>query len=282
MMCTHPIMAWKLAIRWTIGDVGRRGFDALALSIESAIKLFGPEAAFAVSVNTIGILEAQRRVGSIADRVSWRRADGHTPHWLAPYLDPNYAEGVAWKFVPVRLFPDHHELSLDNDVILWDIPPSIDTWLSDGDSCLIAEDVSACFGKFERLCGPKPFNSGIRGLLPGYDFESELHALLRLNPVIMSSEVDEQGLQAAAMSLQKRRVLTLSEVTITGAFPPHLPNLGRCGAHFVGVNAKKLPWHYLGRSGEEYVQENWDRHLETVTRLVKTCRLWENRKPAFS
>jgi hypothetical protein len=48
-------------------------------------------------------------------------------------------------------------------------------------------------------------------------------------------------------------------VTICGPFPPHVQRLGRCGAHFVGLNAKRLTWSYQGRPGDAYVRENWQR-----------------------
>jgi hypothetical protein len=212
---------------------------------------------------------ACRRVGPVAAGVEWFRTDHEMAHWISRYLNPGYAEGVAWKFAPFRVFPHCHELCLDNDVILWGLPPSMAEWLAESNSCLIAEDVDACFGNFAHLCAREPRNSGIRGLPPGFDLEETVRRLLEQNPVVLRSELDEQGLQVAALTRGRHHVVSLSEVTICSPFPPHLPFLGEYGAHFVGVNAKKLSWEYLGRSGEQFKYEHWDRHLDEVLRRVR-------------
>lgn len=255
-----------LAIRWTVGDVSSRGFDALALSVRGAQALFGPETTYSISVNTVPVEQVQFHLGGLADGVSWHCADGKAPAWLTErYLDSAYAEGVAWKFAPVRLFPDRHELALDNDVILWEIPPSVEKWLGDSDATLIAEDVKPAFGIFAPLCPDGGRNSGIRGLPPGYDLESALRRQLEEKPVRLTSELDEQGLQVAVLTSGKHYVTTLDEVTICSPIPPHLPHFGHCGAHFVGLNAKTLPWEWNGKSGERYIHEHWDRCLPDLT-----------------
>jgi hypothetical protein len=48
-----------------------------------------------------------------------------------------------------------------------------------------------------------------------------------------------------------------------------LLELGTCGAHFVGVNSKTLPWSWNGRSGEEYVHQYWDWKKPEVLRLLR-------------
>jgi hypothetical protein len=231
----------RLAVRWTIGDVSSRGFELLTLSIAGARKVFGSDATCVVCVNTIGVDCAQARIGPIAREVEWHDSTCEIPQWLGPYLDPNLAEGVAWKFAPPRLFPDLHVLSLDNDVILWRMPATIRDWLQEADSLLIAEDVLACHGKFAHLCPREPRNSGIVGIPPHYDRGFHLRALLGEAGVRLSSETDEQGLQVAMVTSTKHRVVSVREVTICGYFPPHLPELGSCGAHFVGVNVKQHP-----------------------------------------
>ena len=259
-----------VGIRWTIGDVSPRGFEALRLSIWGAWNAFGPEAAYVVFVNTISCEEACARVGPVPKAVEWREA-GEAPAFLRAHLDHGMAEGVAWKFAPLRCFPDRWELALDNDCILWEIPDSIRRWLEAGDpdTCVLEEDVKRCLGQFEDLCGPEAYNTGIRGLPPGFDLGVALQEALTLRPVTLRSELDEQGLQAAALSLRKPPLLvTLGEVTICSPFWPHRPHPGPFGAHFVGLNARELPWRYYDRPAVECIAENWQRHRDDLYRRV--------------
>jgi hypothetical protein len=250
-----------IGVRWTIGDVSAQGFAALRLSIWGAARLFGPRARYLVGVNTVEPAEAARRCGAVPAAVEWRRCDGDVPAFLLRRLDEGFAEGVAWKLAPVRLFPDAHELALDNDCILWSMPPAVAAWLGSGErrGCLLAADVQACFGQFADLCGAEPRNSGLRGLPPGLDFEAELAALVGQRAGILRSELDEQGLQVAAVRASASRVdvVAVDDVSICSPFPPHVPSLGRCGAHFVGLNVKSIAWQVGGRPADQLVRELW-------------------------
>jgi hypothetical protein len=265
----------QLGVRWTIGDVSERGFEALRLAIWGAWKLFGPEAKYAVCANTIPLERARAQTGEIPPGVIWHDATREIPGFLRSHFDEGMAEGVGWKFAPLRFFPDRYELSLDNDCILWDIPAAIRRWLEEGNPrrCVAAEDVLACFGQFAPLCGPEPRNGGIRGLPPAFDLETALKKLLSENPILMTSELDEQGLQAAALQRSgDPLVVTVEEVSICSPFPPHLPHLGRCGAHFCGLNARQLPWSLEGRPATEYIQEHWLHHRDTLYEKIAPGR----------
>lgn len=273
MSPTQPI-----GIRWTVGDVSPRGFEALRLSIWGAWGLFGPEAEYIVCVNTIPLAEARRRTGEIPGRVGWRDTDHALPASLAALLDAGLAEGAGWKLAPLRCFPGRHEISLDNDCILWDMPAGMDRWLrgEKPGQCLMAEDVRACFGRFAELCGPEARNAGIRGLPPGFDFEAALHEVLSMQEaregarLRMSSELDEQGLQTAALSrFGPPLAVSLDDVTICSPFYPHLPDLGRCGAHFVGLNARHIAWDYYDRPADEWMTDHWNRHRGTLYEKVR-------------
>jgi hypothetical protein len=258
----------RLAVRWTIGNVTPRGFEALRLSLWGARRCFGPEAAYAVCVNSLEIEDARERIGEIPDGVVWHAAHG-LPAWLAEHLGPGMAEGVAWKFAPPRLFPDRFELALDNDLILWEIPSEIARWLEPArtEVCVLAEDVRPAFGQFADLAGMAPRNTGIRGLPPGFDLEAVLRSVLTLHPVRLQSELDEQGLQVAALSrAEPPHIVTTEEVTICSPFWPLQPHLGRCGAHFVGLNTRNLPWCWYDRPATECVAEHWDRHRPELYR----------------
>jgi hypothetical protein len=258
----------SVGIRWTIGDVNGRGFEALRLSIWGAWRAFGPNAAYVVCVNTVSPEEMRARTGPVPGPVVWRPASD-PPGFLREHLE--LAEGVAWKLAPLRCFPDRWELSFDNDCILWEMPTAIGRWLQDGDHdrCVLEEDMKRCLGQFADLCGPEAFNTGIRGFPPGFDLAAAMRSVLERRPVLLRSELDEQGLQAAALSLRKPPMLvSIEEVTICSPFWPHRPRLGSHGAHFVGLNTRDLHWRYYDRPAMECIAENWDRHRGELYRRV--------------
>lgn len=248
----------NLGVRWTIGDVSEQGFEALRLSVWGAWHAFGPAALYAICVNAISIDTARQRTGPLPAQVEWIKADGLLPDWLAPHLDRGMAQGVGWKFAPVRLFPERYELALDNDCILWSLPRALQVALSgDQPACVIAADTRACFGQFADLCGPEPRNSGIRGTPAGLGFERAMRDLLQSRRCVLRTETDEQGLQVAALNLFGSGVVTTDEVSICSPFPPHSRELGTCGAHFVGLNARDLGWNYYDRPASEVRREHW-------------------------
>lgn len=251
-------MAKQLVVRWTIGDVSRYGLEALKLSVCSAARLFGTGVRYIVCVNSMAIEAARRQVGALPPNVEWRDVSNELWPGISPYIDSGMAEGVAWKFAPLRIEQDSHELALDNDCILWSIPPAMRAWLDSESACLIAEDVRPSFGQFAPLCGVAPRNSGIRGLPPHFDLGRVILDILRERPVTLRSELDEQGLQVAAVSRCSHPYLvSTGDVSICSPFPPHSPRLGRCGAHFVGLNARSLPWEFEGTPALAHRIAHW-------------------------
>lgn len=258
----------SLAIRWTIGDVRMRGFEMLRLSIASAVRLFGPSAQYLVCVNSVPLDEARLRTGPVPKCVEWRQVTtGDLPNSLLQFFDSSVIEGMGWKLAPVRAFPDHHELTIDNDCILWNVPSGITQWLNSGRAGLLAEDADRCLGSFDWLVGPGAFNAGIRGLPPGCDFEAELRSVLEAvasrecGPLKVVAEIEEQGLQVAAMfRLKPLYLVTRTEVSICSPFWPRSPELGTCGAHFVGMNARHIPWNYYDRPADDWLTDHWHRH----------------------
>jgi hypothetical protein len=253
-----------LGIRWTIGDVSAHGWEALRLSIHGAYRVFGANARYLVCVNSVPLDEARSRVGEIPKTIEWRDVTHELDPLIRQYLDEGLAEGVGWKFAPLRVFADRYELALDNDCILWAAPRAVHEWLHGVESgtCVIAEDIRPCFGQFADLCGSEPRNSGIRGIPPSFDLRSVLIDLLSSRAAPLKSELDEQGLQVAALrSSRPIRVVRLEEVSICSPFPPHCAHLGTCGAHFVGLNAHRFPWNLDdGRNASVLTREHFE-HL---------------------
>ncbi len=270
------ILRTPVGVRWTIGNVNPRGFEALRLSIHGACRLFGRDAAYAVCVNGLSTVKARELTGPVPEQIRWIEAT-EVPAWIRPHLDAGMAEGVAWKFAPLQMFTDRYEIALDNDCILWRLPEAMQRWLSGDfpDRCLLAEDVRTCAGVFADLCGPEPRNSGIRGLPPDFDFEQALRSILakrqamQVSPLLLTSELDEQGLQTAAVSLPGPPLcVSIDDVTVCSPFYPHRPDLGHCGAHFVGLNARHIAWDYYDRPADELMTEHWARHRPALYQQV--------------
>ena len=261
----------NLTVRWTIGDVSDYGFETLGLSIRGARAIFGPAAEYVVCVNSVPLLRARELTGDVPSEVQWLDVTGALDPLIASHIDEGMAEGVGWKFAPLQIAPDRYELALDNDCVLWRAPAAIREWLdSDDAACVIAEDVRPAFGRYTALLGEHGRNSGIRGLPPQFDLRGALTALL--DGVMLECELDEQGLQVAAVSCGKTPlVVRVAEVAICSPFPPHLQDIGTCGVHFVGLNAKQLWWEREGRPATEETVENYTRLLPRVREALNAA-----------
>ncbi len=263
-------MTARVGVRWTVGDVSLRGWEALRLSAWCAWQLFGPDAGYVICVNSVPLAEAQERTGKLPAALTWRSVQrSEVPEWLESRLDSHMAEGVGWKLVPAQVFPGRWELALDNDCLVWAMPDGMREFLDRTDATLMAEDVDRCLGQFDAVAPAGRINSGIRGLPPGFPLGTELQAVLHGmgDKAVLRSELDEQGLQAAALGHggPMLRVRT-DEVSICSPFWPRQPELGTCGAHFVGLNSKSIPWNYYDRPGVEVRREHWDRHRAELYR----------------
>jgi hypothetical protein len=87
--------------------------------------------------------------------------------------------------------------------------------------------------------------------------------------VRLAGELDEQGLQVVALDLgAPAHVVTTQDVAICSPFWPRRPTLGRCGAHFVGLNCRIVPWDYYDRPATEWIMENWANHRRELYERV--------------
>jgi hypothetical protein len=197
------------------------------------------------------------------------------PRVLCNYCDDSLIEGMGWKLVPLRIYPERYELAIDNDCILWAMPACMRQWLASEDVYLFAEDVERSLGSFDALCPAGAMNAGIRGLPPGYDLSQSLARVLSEvadaagGRFRLTAEIDEQGLQAAAMCWAGSPLLVRKEeVSICSPFWPRSPELGTCGAHFVGLNTPHIPWNYYDRPADQWRDEHWARHRAALYSLA--------------
>jgi hypothetical protein len=78
-------------------------------------------------------------------------------------------------------------------------------------------------------------------------------------PALLYSELDEQGLQTAALATNNcLSVIRKEEVTICSPFWPRTVEPGSCGAHFVGLNAHHLPWSYYCSPADIWRRRHWE------------------------
>jgi hypothetical protein len=149
-----------VGVRWTVGDLSTRGWEAIRVSVHCAVRLFEPRTEYVICVNTVVLESAQERAGVIAECVRWLEvSSADVPSFLLPPRTAT-AQGVGWKLVPTRIFPDAYELSLDNDCILWQKPTVLDQWLGNANRTLLAEDMQRCLGHFQSSPVQGMINSG--------------------------------------------------------------------------------------------------------------------------
>ena len=265
----QPPPSRPISVRWTIGDVHPRGFEALRLSLMGAWAVFGGTATYTVCVNTIEPEDAHGRTGDLSLPIVWRAVTrDDIPPCVRSRIGRNMAEGMAWKLAPLRVHTDRHELALDNDCIIWALPEAMRRWLAVDSASLLAEDVRCAFGQFgDELLEPR--NCGMVGLPPGFDYEVALSETLQRRPVVLSSELDEQGLQTAALNRATNCLaVPTRDVSICTPFHPGTCHFGLCGAHFIGLNARHIPWDYYGRPADKWIEDHWERSRPLLERLV--------------
>src|SRR3954447_23144674 len=85
--------------------------------------------------------------------------------------------------------------------------------------CLMAADLQPALGQFSEMCDQRALNSGIRGLPPRFDLGARLQSMLARSGILLQSELDEQGLQAAVLSESGLLVIPTEDVSICSPSP---------------------------------------------------------------
>lgn len=167
---------------------------------------------------------------------------------LSPNLRVSKRNGW-WKYGPDRYAPDAYELMLDNDVVLWRVPPAIELWLELG-GVVVQGDYQngeksqglsgtpyANYGLYnEEVAGIDPrlkLCSGILGRAPGITFEQEFHRA-RLEPFRYCSEQGFTALQFLNYPGPRRLVEYASvPMLTTGRYKPDELLNTFDGCHFI-------------------------------------------------
>jgi len=152
-------------------------------------------------------------------------------------------KGVAWKLYPPRLFPDDHELCIDNDIVFLDPIQEIDRFYT-GDCTLVLEGSSRTYGRFER-CVPVGYqiNSGVYGMPPGFNLQKYIDFFVReeweenaYGQHAASKTFDEQGLVAVSL-LSYGKFVIIPQQTLTNCEHHLVPGKA---LHFVSLNRNEL------------------------------------------
>ena len=135
----------SLVIRWQIGPFGEMSWRALRLSVVLMQRLL-PEANL--------IITHQGPIPALGEIVG--------PEYIGQ--ENLYSHG---RFVPERFDHTAHELWLENDHILWAIPPGMTRWMSRDDATLVWIVDWDYYGNYADRVGDFRACPGMYGLPPG-------------------------------------------------------------------------------------------------------------------
>lgn len=197
--------------RWTVGDINNIGENILEISIVKAKKLLKKfNFLFFICLNSdnkkieklclkyqIELIRTEWLSFPLPIEIIPKEYDITAEHGV-----PRGRQGSFWKLCPPRVDIDSYELVCDNDLIIQKISKELEEFLT-SDKVLITEENVFSFGKYSKFID-KPYNSGLYGLYPNYDFEKFLVQQWQstgcMHPLLSR---DEQGLIISTLKKQK-------------------------------------------------------------------------------
>lgn len=223
-----------LIIRWTFGETKERttslqAFDMLECSVLWAKKIF-PKSKRYIIFNSLKDLKSLDRLKKIAHKNAYLLEV--KSNWN------NDTKNSFWKYVPLRVDENKYELLLDSDIVLWELPKTIEEW-SKSEGLLINTDWNgANYGHYADLIDKSVvFNAGILGFPPLFHFE--------LPNIECFDErfLTEQGFITNIFTSSGRSLFVLGKNEIFQSNANEYVNCkvdnlinNYCGAHFCGCN----------------------------------------------
>ena len=158
----------NLIIRWTFGETEARptslqAFDMLECSVLYAQKLFPSAKRYIVhnSLKSLRTLERLKRIGYNRAKLIEAKSD-----W------GNKSKNSFWKYVPQRIDKSKYELVLDSDVIFWDVPTTMKSWLRSNGVLINTDWNGRNYGDYDaEIHQSFSLNAGIIGYPPLLEFE---------------------------------------------------------------------------------------------------------------
>lgn len=205
--------------RWTIGDCSDIGVSILDTAIKRAKILFSKyNFKFFVCLNTD--LENQK-IEKICIRNKVELIKSNWNNFPLPQ-DIIDSKGSFWKLCPCRLEKKSYEIVCDNDLVFQRVPIEIEEFL-ESDKNILTEEYIFHLGKYTKYFS-KPYNSGLYGFPPGYDFEDNLILKWKetnsMSPLFSSR--DEQGI--VCLTLISSPFLEISKKKTCFVFDQGEPN----------------------------------------------------------
>lgn len=149
----------------------------------------------------------------------------------APPGEKHSMPGWGWKLCPPRLRPETYELWLDNDILLRDRLPTIDTWLGTART-LISTGHKRAYGTFDLLVPDVTLCAGMFGLPPYFDLAPRIYRLTEMLGGKPLGYYDEQGIVAVSVLENDPLVVPMSELLTVKELKRPLAR----GLHFIGAN----------------------------------------------
>jgi hypothetical protein len=183
-----------LAVRWTVGDASPRTVEALERSIASVHSEFDGAARIAICVHSVAVEAVREQLRSpAARRATWLDVERDLPVFVRRRVDASMAEGLAWRFAPLRIFGECCEVVLDAACELAPLAAGLWRWATSPGQrrCVVA-------------AAPAPPGPGvalaIRGVPTSFDLEGALEAALARAPELLASRGDAVALELATVA----------------------------------------------------------------------------------
>lgn len=246
-----------MLIRWTLGEpvdtpLHAQAFSLLRMSIKFAELLF-PDAHKIICHNTLS-KSNWIRLNNLSEELDIALFD--STNFLCQHLQEGTVKNSWWKYAPPRLNSNGFELILDNDVILWQKPPTIDYWqisggvLSLGDRQSIPK-TKLYYGAYSselRVLDPYlDLNAGVLGWPPGFIPPLEQAKGLGHTNDFFNTE---QGYSAFLFATYNgnAHLIPYNDVPLIcrNLIEPNTLLVNACGAHFCECNFGELTaWETL-------------------------------------